>query len=127
MEIQMSSSKPPLALVPKGAAATEAEILMLELRALKPFRGLSSPERMRKTNAIIDGLRPMAMVAAEIAGLRTPALVARVDKLYDEFVPVLKELSTATNDARLLLDVIHAAECRVAVALASLEDGRTRR
>jgi hypothetical protein len=97
----------------------------MEIRALKVLRGLSETERLRKADAIVNGILPMAIVAAEIIGLQQAEFVARVDKLHDVFVPVLKQLAEATSEAKVVVDIIHAAECRVAAALASIEGGRT--
>jgi hypothetical protein len=114
-------SKPSLRLVPEGKPATLIAIAQVERRALDVFRGLSEPERLRKADAIVNGILPMAIVAAEIIGMQQAEFAARVENLQSLFVPVLKQVADATNDAKTVVDILHAAECRLAVALANIE------
>ena len=67
----------------------------------------------------------MAVAAAEIVAMEKTELIARVDEHYDVFGPLLMQLAEATNDPKLLVDVIQAAECRLAVALANVEGGKS--
>jgi hypothetical protein len=118
-------STPKLKLVPNGRPATVQEIAQLEFRASKFFRGLSQRERIKKTHDIIDRMRPMAVLGAEIAAMSKPELIAKVDEEYETFGPFLMQLAHTTADAKALLDVLSSAECRLAVALANVESGRT--
>ena len=123
----MPSREPTLRLVPKGKPATASEIAQLEFRALKTVRGLSQQERTEKFHNIISFLRPMAITAAEIIGTEKTELITRVGEHYDVFGPLLMQLANATNEAKVLADMIHAAECRLAVALANVEGGHHER
>jgi hypothetical protein len=97
----------------------------MEIRALKVLRGLSETERLEKGAAIIDALRPWAIIAAGIVGAQE-TIVPHVERYLDEYSGnILNQLTKATHDAKTFVDIIHAAECRVAAALASIEDGRT--
>jgi hypothetical protein len=73
----------------------------------------------------VNGILPIAIVAAEIIGMQQAEFVARVEKLQSLFIPVLKQLADATNEAKMVVDILHAAECRLAVAPANVEGGRT--
>jgi hypothetical protein len=86
--------------------------------------GSHSRKRTEKIYGIISFLSPMAVAAAEIVALEKTELIARVRE-HAVFGPLLKQLAYATSDARLLVDIIHAAECRLAAAPASLDSGRT--
>jgi hypothetical protein len=63
----------------------------------------------------------MAVVAAEIISLNKDELIARVAEQYDVLGPCLMWLAHAGDDARVVLDIIRAAEARLAVALANVE------
>lgn len=121
----MSSSKPALQVVPRGKPATVAEIAALEFRALKAVRGLSQKMRLQKSHAIVDGLRPMAVAAMEIVAMSKTELITKADDKHDVLGPLLMQLAYAKDDAKMLVDVIGAAEARLAIALANVEgDGR---
>jgi hypothetical protein len=65
-------------------------------------------------------LGPIAGVAAEIVTMEKADLVELADNEYDELAPMLMELTSAKNDAKVLANVIHAAERRLAIALAKV-------
>lgn len=121
----MPTTRPPLTLVSRGEPATVAEIAQVEFRALKALRGLSRQDINAKFRDLIGFLGPMTIAAAEIVAMEKPELIARVDEHYDVFGPLLMQLAEATNAAKLVVDIVHAAECRLAVALANVEGGRT--
>jgi hypothetical protein len=100
-----------------GSAATVEEIAAVEFAAMKQFRGLTRAERLRK----IHDVWPMAALAIEIVGLNKSELVARVAEKYESFGPALMRLAHAADRAKVQLDLISAAECRLAVALAVVE------
>ena len=66
-------------------------------------------------------LGPIAGVAAEIVTMERSDLVELADNEYDELAPILMELTSAKDDARVLANVIHIAERRLAIALAKAE------
>lgn len=121
----MPSRQPTLRPVTKGKPATIAEMAQVEFRALKALRGLSHQDIAEKFGNVIEFLGPMTVAAAEVVALEKPELIAKVGDHYDVFGPLLMQLAEATKDAKLLVDVIQAAECRLAVALANVEGGRT--
>jgi hypothetical protein len=121
----MPSRKRALAPVPKGKPATIAEMAQVEFRALKALRGLSRQDITAKFSGLTGFLGPMAVAAGEIVALEKAELITRVAEHYDVLGPLLMQLAEATSDAKLLVDVIQAAECRLAVALANVEGGRT--
>jgi hypothetical protein len=98
-----------------------AELAQIEFRALKFFRGLCQRDRIEKTNDIIDRMRSMAILGAEIAAMSKPELIAKVEKEYKTFGPFLRQLAHTTADAKAFLDVIRSAEGRLAIALANVE------
>jgi len=63
----------------------------------------------------------MAVVAAETISLNKDQLIPRVAEQYDVLGPCLMWLAHAGDDARVVLDIIRAAEARLAVALANVE------
>lgn len=105
----------------KSAPATAANISMLEFKAVKRLRGLSSKQRIKKAHAIADSLRPMSVIALEIVVCEKAELIAKVQAGHDTFGPFLMELAHAKDNARALMEVLEAAEMRLAVALAVVE------
>jgi hypothetical protein len=116
----MSPPKPTVR-IPKAKPATIAEISVIEFRAIKLFRGLSQHKRLTKSHALVDGVRPMAVAAAEVLAMTKEELIEKVDEGHDLFGPMLKWLSNAGTDAQAIVDVIRAAESRLAIALANVE------
>jgi hypothetical protein len=116
------SKKPILNVVPKGTPVTQAQLAQLEFRALKQFRNLTKDQRVQKIHDTVDRVRPMAVLASEILAKEKPDLVKLVDEQHDKFGPFLMELAHAHTSAKGLLDVIGAAEIRLAVALANVEE-----
>ena len=64
----------------------------------------------------------MTVAAAELVGMEKGELITRVEEHHDVFGPMLTSLSEAAADAKMLVDLCQAAECRLAVALANVEE-----
>jgi hypothetical protein len=121
LEDVMSKHLKPIAGGASGPPATVAEIAAFEFGAIKEFRGLTKAERLRKTHSIADGVRAMAVLAAEIVAMDKPKLIAKVSEKYDVLGALLMEFAEAADDAKALLEIIQSAEARLAVALAVVE------
>jgi hypothetical protein len=117
----MSKPKPGLRLVPKGAPEPGAEIAMMEFRALKAIRGLSTEERIERSVAIGRSMRRMALLAAEIIAVNKDELAAKVADASDLFGGFLTDLAQAKADAKALHDVIGAAENWLTAALVNVK------
>jgi hypothetical protein len=76
---------------------------------------------LTKVNDLVDQVRPMAVIASEILSKTKPELIALVDEHYETWGKFLMQLAEATKDTKMLADVIHAAECRLAVTFANIE------
>jgi hypothetical protein len=101
----------------------------MEFAAVREFRGLTQEQRIKKAHAIVDRVRPMAVLAIEVVSMEKSDLIEAVEDKYEIFGQFLMDLADATKQARSLLEVISAAECRLAVALAVVEgddNGRRR-
>jgi hypothetical protein len=116
------SSKPKLTLVPRGRPATHAEIAQIEFRAVKFFRGMSQTERTTKIHAVVDRLRPLAVIASEMVAMTKPELIERVSENYDTLGPLLMQLADLRDEIKALSDTTAAAEVGLACALANVED-----
>ncbi len=61
------------------------------------------------------------LVGIEIVAEGKAALIERLQADYDTLAPMLMELAKVSKIGRELLDIIAAAECRIAIALAVVE------
>ncbi|MDB5599355.1 MAG: hypothetical protein JWN71_1399 [Xanthobacteraceae bacterium] len=105
----------------KGSPATVDQIAAMDFAAVKEYRGLTKVERLKKLHRAADYVRALAVIASEIVAMEKPELVAKVDDKYEQFGPFLMELAHAKDTARELMEMIGAAEIRLAIALANVE------
>jgi len=101
--------------------ATVAQIAAMEFEAVKEFRGLTRVRRLKKLHGIADDVRAMAVLASEILGLDKAELVEKINDKHETWGPFLMQLAYAKDNAKLLMDILAAAEARMAVALAVVE------
>lgn len=102
-------------------AASVAEIAAVKFAAIKEFRGRTKMERLKRVHGIVDDVRALATVAAEIVAMNKEELIAKTSERYDQLGPLLMQLAHGRDDACLLMELIGSAETRLAVALANVE------
>jgi len=115
------SFKPTIVETPDSKPATHAEIAILEFAPVKEMRRLSKTARVKKSHAMVERVRPMAVLASEIISMKKAELTARVAEKYEDLGPCLMYLADAGEDAKALAGIIRMAEMRLAVALANVE------
>jgi uncharacterized protein YgbK (DUF1537 family) len=107
-----------LELVPnKAKPAIDVEIAQAEFRALKVIRNLSKDERFTRMDEILDLVRPMTIVAGEIVAMTKDQLAEDVKEKRDLFVQMRSDITRAKDAAKAIVDLISAAEARLAGAL----------
>lgn len=107
--------------IPERKPATHGEIAALEFAPAKELRRLSKTARLTKSHEMVDRVRPMLVLAAEIVAMKKEKLIALVDEDHKTFGPFLMDLAHAGKDAEALAGIIRTAEIRLAVALANVE------
>ena len=93
----------------------------MQFAAVKEFQGLSKEERIGLAHDKIELMRPYAVIAGEILAQDKDNLIATVRANHDLWGPFLMGLAEASETAQALLEILHSAECRLAVALAFVE------
>jgi hypothetical protein len=102
-------------------AATEADIAVLEFKAVKELRKLPKEKRQSRTFEMTKNVNSFAQVAIEILAQEKDELIETVRTKYDIFGPALMGLHHAGVDAKALHGMIQAAEIRLASALGVVE------
>jgi hypothetical protein len=93
----------------------------MEFAADERFRRMTQVQRLERTHDLADHVRVMAVIASEVLTMSKAELVAKLEREYESLGPALMELAKAKDKAEALLDVIKAAEARLAIALAVVE------
>ena len=107
-----------LQLVPsKAAPATEIEIAQLEFRALKAIHNLSKDERLTRVRELVECVRPMTVIAADVVAMTKAQLSKDVEDKRDLFVRMRSDIARVKDDAKAIIDLLSAAEARLTIAL----------
>ena len=101
--------------------ATIGEIASVEFLGLKDFFTMSKDQRLRDTEALIEQIRPMAILAVELLAFDKVELIAKVSSDCERWGPFLATLADAVDALKALQDIVSAAEARMAIALATIE------
>ena len=100
--------------------ATIGEIASVEFLGLKDFFTMSKDERFRDTEALIEQIRPMAILAVELLAFDKLDLIAKVSSDY-RWGPFLTALADTVDSLKALQEIVGAAEARMTIALANIE------
>lgn len=106
---------------PRGKPATHAEIASIEFKGVGEYRAMSQKQRVTRLRKAYDEIYAMSVLASQIVAHDKPKLVEIVTEKYDEFGPFLMMLANARERAFGITELIGAAECRLAAALAVVE------
>jgi hypothetical protein len=106
---------------PPSTPLTQERLAAFEFESVRCFRHMSKEGRHRRAHDLVDAIRPMAVLAAEVCALEKHELVKKVEEHHGEWGPFLMMLAEAGKEAGALLDLLAAAEMRMAVALAIVE------
>jgi hypothetical protein len=120
-EVSMSRKQLALQLVPgksKPAIAIDIEIAQTELRALKFLQNMSKEERPSRVNELVDCVRSMTVVAADLVAMTKSQLSTDLGDTPDVFVQIRSDIAKRKESAKVIVDLISAAEARLAVSLA---------
>jgi hypothetical protein len=114
-----------LQLVPsKATPATEIEMAQLEFRALKVIRNLSKDERLTRAHELVECVRPMTVIAADVVAMTKAQLAKDVEDKRDLLVRMQSDIARVKDDAKAIIDLLWAAETRLAIALTDVESVR---
>jgi hypothetical protein len=94
--------------------ATIKEIASIE------FQGIPRTERMHDVDALIDQIRPIAVLAVELLSLDKGELVGKAVAEPDVWSSYLTALGETSESLEGLQNIISAAEVRMAVAFANV-------
>jgi hypothetical protein len=112
----MSKRQLALQLVPsKPKPAIDIEIAQAELRALKFLKNMSKDERLSRTHALVDSVRTITVFAADIVAMTKAQLSTDLDDKPDLFVQMRADIARGKEFARVIVDLISAAEARLAI------------
>ena len=100
--------------------ATIGEIASVEFLGLKDFFTMSKDERFRDTEALIEQIRPMAILAVELLAFDKLDLIAKVSSDH-RWGPLLTALADTVDSLKALQEIVGAAEARMTIALANIE------
>jgi len=105
----------------KCEPANIVEVASVEFQGLKGFFTMPKAERLQNTDALIDQIRPMAILAVELLAFEKVELIAKVSSDCERWGPFLATLADAVDALKALQDIVSAAEARMAIALATIE------
>lgn len=101
--------------------ATSDQIAALEFTSVRRLAALSEKQRLESLHALSDDVRAMAILGMNMLVRDKRDVIDLVSAKYDTFGPMLMMLAETRERGQALLDVIGAAEARLAVALAVVE------
>jgi hypothetical protein len=101
--------------------ATAEKIAVMEFGPIARIARLPKAKRQKNTDNLVASVRGFSLLAVELVAYDKARLVERVAKDYDTFGPLLMGLAHAADDAKALLQLLQAAEVRLAVAIAVVE------
>jgi hypothetical protein len=105
-----------------GDPATIGEMASVEFQGLKNSFTMRQDERLRNIDALIDDLRPMAILAVELLAFDKEELIDKVSGDYDRWGSFLIALAEASDTLKALQDIVSTAEARMSIALANVEN-----
>jgi hypothetical protein len=108
----------------KAQSAIDTEIAQVELRALKVIRNLSRDERLARTRELVEIVRPMTIIACDIVAMTKAQLSKDVEDKRDLFVRWRSDIVKAKDDAKVIVDLLSAAEIHLTSALTNVESVR---
>ncbi len=106
---------------PPSPPATTAQLAALEFKAATAIAQMPKEARQRVVKEMATAVYTAALVGIEIVAEGKAALIERLQADYDTLAPMLMELAKVSKIRRELLDIIAAAECWIAIALAVVE------
>jgi hypothetical protein len=101
--------------------ATQAEIAAMEFEPIAAWRNVPTEDRVARHRQISSQLYQFSVIAGQIVSFEKAELVQKMRDEYDLFGPMLMQLVDAGETAKGIVELLSAAETRLAVALANVE------